>query len=486
MQNQKTIEPMTYVSTRGQAQGAGYSDIVLAGLADDGGLFLPARYPQVDCGTLWSWKKLSYAELAFEVMRLFATDIDPERLKRLLAATYVPERFCNGRAEDDAAAITPVHWIEGGEYGLLSLSNGPTLAFKDMAMQYLGGLFEMLLADRGTELNILGATSGDTGSAAEYAMRGRRGIRVFMLSPDGRMSAFQRAQMYSLADDNIFNIAVRGAFDDAQDIVKACSRDAAFKNACHIGTVNSINWARISAQVVYYFKGWLAAAESPDERIDFSVPSGNFGDILAGWIAKQMGLPIGQLVVATNENDVLYEFFTTGTYRVRDAAHTFVTSSPSMDISKASNFERYIYDIVGRSPERVRELWGAVASEGGFTLGAEELAAVKASGFTASRSTHADRLKTIAELWQSEKVMIDPHTADGLNAARTKKRAGVKMLVLETALAAKFAETIREATGEDPAVPAAYEGIESRPQKVTVMDVDAEAVKRFIREHIGA
>ena len=476
-----TTQKMTYRSTRGEDAGEGYSDIVLTGLARDGGLYLPAHYPQIDAGTIFSWKNLSYADLAFEVMRRFADDIDPQKLRDLLRATYVPGRFCNGRPEDDATLITPVHWIDGGACGLLSLSNGPTLAFKDMAMQYLGGLFEMLLAERGAQLNILGATSGDTGSAAEYAMRGRRGIRVFMLSPEGRMSAFQRAQMYSLDDANIYNIAVRGAFDDAQDIVKAASSDARFKTECSIGTVNSINWARISAQVVYYFKGWLQAAARPDEIVDFSVPSGNFGDVLAGWIAKQMGLPVGQLVVATNENDVLYEFFTTGVYRVRDAAHTYVTSSPSMDISKASNFERYIYDIVGRDPGRVRALWSEVADKGGFALSPEEIAAVRASGFAAARSTHAGRVRTIAELCQREGVMIDPHTADGLNAARAHRREGVKMLVLETALAAKFAETIREATGVDPVEPEAYRGIEKRPQKVLVMDADVEAVKAFIR-----
>ncbi len=480
------FEPMHYISTRGEAAGGSrYSDIVLAGLAPDGGLYLPARYPQTTPESIWALRERPYAELAFEVMRLFADDIEPARFKDLLARNYVPERFSNGRQGDDFSQITPVHWIEGGRFGLLSLSNGPTLAFKDMAMQYLGGLFEMLLSERGSDLNILGATSGDTGSAAEYAMRGRAGVRVFMLSPEGRMSAFQRAQMYSLIDDNIFNIAVRGAFDDAQDIVKAIGRDAAFKNECRIGTVNSINWARISAQVVYYFKGWLQAADSPDEVVDFAVPSGNFGDVLAGWIAKCMGLPVGRLVVATNENDVLDEFFRTGTYRVRDAAHTFVTSSPSMDISKASNFERYIFDIVGRDPARVRALWKDVETKGGFALSKDEMQRVRESGFVSHKSTHAERLAAIAELYKSEGVMIDPHTADGLNAARAHKREGVKMLVLETALAAKFAETIREATGVDPAVPASYEGLESRPQKVEVLDADAGAVKRFIEKALG-
>jgi threonine synthase len=290
--------------------------------------------------------------------------------------------------------------------------------------------------------------------------------------------------MYSLKDENIFNIAVQGAFDDAQDIVKAVSNDHAYKQAHSIGTVNSINWARIGAQVVYYFRGWLEASSASGEEVDFTVPSGNFGDILAGWIAKQMGLPVGRLVVATNENDVLDEFFRTGVYRVRDRAHTYVTSSPSMDISKASNFERYVSDIVGRDAGRVRALWNDVAEKGQFQLTAQEFDLVRKSGFESGKSTHADRLATIRALWADQKVMIDPHTADGLKVAMEHKRPGVKMLTLETALPAKFEETIREAIGEKPEIPASYEGIESKPQFVTVMPADAQRVKRFLSEHV--
>lgn len=475
---------MTYQSTRGEDEEAGYSDIVLKGLASDGGLFMPRIYPQVSKTDLEDWRHLSYAELAFEILRLFATDMDEDTLKTMLAGVYREDVYNNGRQGEDFSSITPVRSIDGGAIRILELSNGPTLAFKDMAMQYLGALFEYILEQKQTELNILGATSGDTGSAAEYAMRGRRNIRVFMLSPEGRMSAFQRAQMYSLDDPNIFNIAVRGTFDDAQDIVKACSRDAGFKATYHIGTVNSINWARVSAQVVYYFKGWLEITEKPGEEIDVAVPSGNFGNILAGWIAKQMGLPIGQLVVATNENDVLDEFFKTGVYRVRDREHTFVTSSPSMDISKASNFERYIYDIVGRSAQRVRELWTELALKGGFTLNEGEMMQVRASGFVSARSTHAERIRTIREIFEKEGLIIDPHTADGVNAARAYVREGVKMMALETALPAKFAATIREAIGADPEVPPSYAGIEAREQHVTVLDADADEVKLFIAERL--
>ncbi|OGT28018.1 MAG: threonine synthase, partial [Gallionellales bacterium RIFOXYD2_FULL_52_7] len=265
-------------------------------------LYLPEEYPQVTRAELDAWRSLSYADLAFAVLSKFATDIPADDLRAIIAKTYTAEVYNKGRADSDFSQITPLRTLTPGVH-LLELSNGPTLAFKDMAMQLLGNLFEYALDKQHAELNILGATSGDTGSAAEYAMRGKRGIRVFMLSPNGKMSAFQRAQMYSLQDENIHNIAINGMFDDAQDMVKAVSNDHAYKAAHKIGTVNSINWGRVSAQIVYYFKGYFAATKSNDEQVAFSVPSGNFGNICAGHIARMMGLPIGQLILATNEND---------------------------------------------------------------------------------------------------------------------------------------------------------------------------------------
>ena len=353
-------------------------------------------------------------------------------------------------------------------------------------MQLLGNLFEYVLAKRGEEINILGATSGDTGSAAEYAMRGKRGVRVFMLSPDGKMSAFQRAQMYSLADANIHNIAIRGMFDDCQDIVKAVSNDAAFKAKYKIGAVNSINWARVAAQVIYYFKGWFEATTRDDEEVSFCVPSGNFGNICAGHIARMMGLPIRRLVLATNENDVLDEFFRTGVYRPRKTAETYVTSSPSMDISKASNFERFVFDLVGRDPEVVRRLWAGVDAGGSFDLnGTPYLEQLSAFGFVSGRSTHADRLATIRDVWQRHEMMIDTHTADAVKVAREHREPGVPMVVLETAQPVKFAETIQEALGREPLRPAEFIGIEDLPQRVEVMDADAEAVKACIVKFCG-
>ena len=317
-----------------------FCEILLEGLAPDGGLYLPERYPQVDAATLAKWRGLPYAELAFEILSLYIDDIPAEDLQAICRKTYTEEVF--GTQE-----IVPLKKLEDG-LCLEALSNGPTLAFKDMAMQLLGNLFEYELARRGEELNILGATSGDTGSAAEYAMRGKKGVRVFMTSPHGRMSPFQQAQMFSLQDANIHNLAIEGVFDDCQDIVKAVSNDLEFKRKYKIGTVNSINWARLVAQVVYYFAGYFQATRgSNDQKVSFTVPSGNFGNICAGHVARMMGLPIEKLVLATNENDVLDEFFRTGVYRVRSSADTHETSSPSMDISKASNFERFVFDLLG-------------------------------------------------------------------------------------------------------------------------------------------
>ena len=469
---------MLYVSTRGHADRKHFCEILLEGLAPDGGLYLPERYPRVDATTLDRWRGLPYAELAFEVLSLYIDDIPAADLRAICRKTYSPEIF--GTKE-----IAPLKRLEDGLY-LEGLSNGPTLAFKDMAMQLLGNLFEYELARRGEELNILGATSGDTGSAAEYAMRGKRGVRVFMTSPHGRMSPFQQAQMFSLQDDNIHNIAIEGVFDDCQDIVKAVSNDLEFKRRYRIGTVNSINWARLVAQVVYYFSGYFQATPSNDGRVDFTVPSGNFGNICAGHVARMMGLPIGKLVLATNENDVLDEFFRTGVYRVRAAADTHETSSPSMDISKASNFERFVFDLLGRDGERVKALFGEqLARQGRFDLGAEPaFGQLRVRyGFASGKSTHADRIAAIRDTYRRFQVTIDTHTADGLKVAREHLTPGVPMIVLETALPIKFAASIVEALGHEPERPAKFEGIEQLPKRVIVMPADAEAVKGFIARH---
>ena len=479
---------MRYLSTRGDATPRAFCDILLEGLAPDGGLYLPTHYPRIDSATLTRWRALPYADLAFEVLSLYIDDIPADDMRALCRKTYTAAVF-------GSQAIVPLKPLEAG-VALEALSNGPTLAFKDLAMQLLGGLFEYELTRRGQTLNILGATSGDTGSAAEYAMRGKRGITVFMLSPNGRMSPFQQAQMFSLHDANIHNIAVDGVFDECQDIVKAVSNDLAFKRARHIGTVNSINWARLLAQVVYYFAGYFQASfdtagpstgsgHSDLPRISFAVPSGNFGNICAGHIARSMGLPIERLICATNENDVLDEFFKSGSYRPRASAETHETSSPSMDISKASNFERFIFDLLGRDGARVTQLFdGELRERGAFTLTRDEFARIAGYGFVSGKSTHAERLATIRDTWQRFGIVIDTHTADGLKVGREQRREGEPLLVLETALPAKFAATIREALGREPDRPPGFDGIEERPKRFTVLPADVNAVRRYIEDHV--
>ena len=471
---------MKYISTRVQSPAVGFSEILLGGLAPDGGLYLPESYPHFTDADLTAMRVMNYRDLAFAVLSRLADDIPAEDLRTIINKTYRADVYCYTRPNQNAEDITPTLKLEDNLY-LLSLSNGPTLAFKDMAMQLLGNLFEYVLAKKGETTNILGATSGDTGSAAEYAMRGKKGVRVFMLSPHQKMSRFQAAQMFSLQDENIFNIAVKGVFDDAQDIVKAVSNDHAFKAKHKIGAVNSINWARVAAQVVYYFKGYFAVTKNNSEKVSFAVPSGNFGNVCAGHIARMMGLPIAKLVVATNENDVLDEFFKTGVYRPRGSANTYHTSSPSMDISKASNFERFVFDLVGRDAAKVRELWASVDAGGAFDIKQAGLFEKIADyGFVSGSSSHANRMKTIRETKEKYGVVIDTHTADGLKVAVEQRDSKVPMVVLETALPAKFEDAITEALGHAPERPAALEGIEALPQRFEVMNADVDTVKAYI------
>ena len=455
---------MLYVSTRGGGKPQRFSDILLEGLAADGGLYVPERFPAADLGR---WRRLAYPQLAQAILREFMDDVP--QLDELVARSYTGRIF----GSDE---ITPLKTLEPGCH-LLALSNGPSAAFKDVALQLLGNLFA------GKRLKILGATSGDTGTAAEYALRGKDGIHVFMLSPWKRMTAFQRAQMYSLQDANIHNLAVKGSFDDCQDLVKKVNADAAFKQREHIGAVNSINWARVAAQVVYYFKGYFSATGdkggSDNQQVSFAVPTGNFGNIYAGYVARRMGLPVRRLILAANENDVLHEFFTTGRYRVRRKAKA--TSSPSMDISKASNFERYVYELVGRDGTRVRDLWHRLDAEGELDLAKSPYwPRVQASGFVSGRSTHADRLATIKHVYAKYRAMIDPHTADGVHVGLGYREPGVPLVCLETALPVKFAQTIREALGREPERPAEFAGLEERPQRYEVIDPDVELLKRHI------
>ena len=454
---------MRYISTRGGMLPKTFSEILLSGLSSDGGLAIPEKYPKISLTELNNWRDLGYQDLAF----------------RIIAQTYTTEVFGN-------ADITPLKTLEPG-FHILGLSNGPTLAFKDIAMQLLGNLFQYQLDKTGEELNILGATSGDTGSSAEYAMRGKRGIRVFMLSPFGKMSRFQTAQMFSLQDKNIFNIAIRGVFDDCQDIVKAVSNDHAFKQAHRIGTVNSINWARIVAQIVYYFKGYFAATKANDEQVSFAVRSGNFGNICAGHVARMMGLPIKRLILATNENDVLDEFFMTGVYRPRATTETKHTSSPSMDISKASNFERFIFDLTDRDASQVAQWWSVVDQGKSFDISSTSLFnKIKDFGFVSGSSNHASRIATIRDIYQRYQVLVDTHTADGLKVGQAYRENGIPLICLETALPVKFSESIQEAIGHEPKRPSGFENLEDLPQRFVVKEANAETIKFYINEQCHA
>ncbi len=469
---------MKYVSTRGQMPEKSFTEVLVMGLAPDGGLAVPKNMPSVDSDTLKRWQELSYPDLAFEIFTLFVDDIPEDDLRELIGNAYNKVKF----GSDD---ITPLRYLDD-HTAILGLSNGPTLAFKDIAMQMIGELFEYVLVRNNKRLNIVGATSGDTGSAAEHAMIGKSHINVFMLSPHGRMSPFQQAQMYGLNEPNIVNIAVEGVFDDCQDIVKAINADAEFKAEHRIGAVNSINWARILAQVVYYFKGYFAVKQQNDTQpVSFCVPSGNFGNIYAGFVAKQMGLPIDKLVVATNENNVLEEFFNTHRYNVRPSQEVRETSSPSMDIGKVSNFERYVYNILGNDAQQLQELWQQVEVNNQFDLSSHS-EKIAASGFMAGKSSHADRLDTIKKTFQEYSDYIDPHTADGVCVAKRLQQQGKLdgiTVCLETALPAKFEITMREALGQIPPRPAGYEGIEDCEKHVRVVANDADAVKRIVKEH---
>lgn len=483
---------MRYYSTRDvdRTDPASFSDILLGGLAPDGGLYLPEHYPQLTPTDLGRLRVLladeGYAAVGADLLGRYIDDIPLDDLAAICHRAWNGEVF----ATDDVVRVSE---LEPGLW-LAHLSDGPTAAFKDLAMQLLGQLFEYELRRRGRTLTIVGATSGDTGSAAELAMLGRQGIEVFMLTPAGRMSQFQQAQMFSLDDPAIHNIAVDGVFDDCQDLVKAVLGDAVFKERHRLGAVNSINWARVVAQVVYYVVAWLRVTTTDDQQVSFCVPTGNFGNICAGHIARSMGLPIDRLILATNENDVLDEFFRTGVYRPRSSEETPATSSPSMDISRASNLERFIFDLVGGDAARVRELYLVdLAGHGFFDLsGTPEFArASSVFGFVSGSSTHAERLRTIRDLHERTGVLVDPHTADALHVAgqlrgstlrsdTRRSHVGSPVVVLETALPVKFAETITEATGLEPQLPARFAGLLERPRHVVELACDAAALKSLI------
>jgi len=457
---------MKYISTRGNIQPVGFKDAVMMGLATDGGLLLPERIPGIDAATLSSWRQLPYRDLAFRIISLFADDIPANDLKRLIDSSY--DSF-------DHKEITPVV-KENGVY-IAELFHGPTLAFKDVALQFLGNLFEYLLKESGQKMNIVGATSGDTGSAAIYGVRGKENINIFILHPHGKTSPIQARQMTTVLDANVHNIAVKGTFDDCQNIVKELFNDLTFKEKYALGAVNSINWARVLAQVVYYFYAWFRVSDEVDSPITFSVPTGNFGDIFAGFVAKRMGLPIDKLLLATNENNILTRFINEGDYSIGSVVQTV---SPSMDIQVASNFERYLYYLFDENPARVRDIFARFAATGRMDFTDEEMRTVRRE--FASRSVNEqETLDTIAAFHQETGYLLDPHTAVGVKAALACVTDGTAVC-LATAHPAKFGEAVEKATGTAPPFPACLAGIEQLPTRCEIMEANRTTIKEFIAE----
>lgn len=461
---------MNYISTRGGIQPIPFKDAVMMGLASDGGLLLPQSYPAISAEQLAAWRSLSYQELAFEVISRFVDDIPAGDLRNMIDRSY---------ATFTHPDITPVV-KQDGVY-ILELFHGVTLAFKDVALQFLGNLFEYILAERGEKLNIIGATSGDTGSAAIHGVRGKNGITIFILHPHGKTSAVQALQMTSVTDANVHNIAIHGTFDDCQDMVKALFGDLEFKEKYSLGAVNSINWARVLAQVVYYFYAWLRVAEEGDQAIHFSVPTGNFGDIFAGYVAKRMGLPIGKLLLATNENNILTRFINDGDYSLGEVV---ATVSPSMDIQIASNFERYLFHLFCDDSDRVKAAFVELKESGRISFTAAEMQSVRGDFCSASVNQRAT-LEIIRDFHAENGYLLDPHTAVGVKAALDLLPADSARICLATAHPAKFSETVEKAIGQAAPVPASVRELEGKPTRCEIMEADLEKVRDFIIAHIG-
>lgn len=461
---------MRYISTRGGIQPIQFKDAVMMGLATDGGLLLPESYPQVSCQDLAAWRRLSYPELAFQVISRFVSDIPANDLRAIIDRSY---------ATFTHPEVAPVVHKDG--VWILELFHGVTLAFKDVALQFLGNLFEHILAERNERLNIVGATSGDTGSAAIHGVRGKKGINIFILHPHGKTSPVQALQMTTVTDANVHNIAIRGTFDDCQDMVKALFNDLAFKEKYSLGAVNSINWARVLAQVVYYFYAWLRVTDDGEKAVNFSVPTGNFGDIFAGYVAKRMGLPIGKLLLATNENNILTRFVTDGDYSLSQVVPTV---SPSMDIQLASNFERYLFHLYAGEPSRVRAAFAELRETGRIIFSPAEMKQVRAD-FCSASVDQAGTLETIGRFYSETGYLLDPHTAVGVRAALELLPADTARICLATAHPAKFGDVVEQATGAPAPLPPSIAALEGLPVRCEVMEADLELVRDFFVRNVG-
>jgi threonine synthase len=458
-----------YVSTRGEAPELGFEEVLLTGLARDGGLYVPRQWPELGSRDIVNLRGRSYEEVAFRVMHPFIGDAIPEPdLREMITGAY---------ASFGHPAVAPLKQLDDNQW-LLELFHGPTLAFKDVAMQLLARLMDWALAKRSARATIVGATSGDTGGAAIEAFRNSRHACVFMMHPHGRVSEVQRRQMTTVDSGAIHNIAIEGNFDDCQAIVKALFNDLAFRDRVRLAGVNSINWARIMAQTVYYVTSALSLG-APGRSASFSVPTGNFGDIFAGLVAKRLGLPIGRLIIATNVNDILDRTLKTGRYEMRGVT---ASSSPSMDIQVSSNFERLLFEVYGRDPYAVRHLMASLAQSGSFTIGARELDQIRhefASGAAGERETAQTIRNTLAETGE----LLDPHTAVGYSVARQFEAPETAMVTLATAHPAKFPDSVKAACGLHPALPARLSGLMTAPERFTVLPNDVVSVRDFILAH---
>jgi threonine synthase len=460
---------MKYQSTRGQVKNIPFKQAVMMGLAEDGGLLLPESIPQLTPGDLDALAKLAYPELAFQVMSYFIEDIPAADLKEMIDRAY---------ATFTHPDITPVVRQDG--LFILELFHGPTLAFKDVALQFLGNLFEYLLAESGEHMNILGATSGDTGSAAIYGVRGKKNINIFILHPHKKVSPVQELQMTTVTDANVFNLAIKGTFDDGQQIVKETFGDLEFKKKYALGAVNSINWARVLAQVVYYFYAWgQVRKQTGSQKVYFSVPTGNFGDIFAGYVAKRMGLPIEKLILATNANNILSRFVNTGDYSINQVQPTF---SPSMDIQNASNLERYLFYLFEKDSERLAAAMQQFAATGQLTFNAEQITEISET-FLAATVDNEQTLATIREFHTTTGYVLDPHTATGVRAGKDLDRGDYPVICLATAHPAKFPEAVNQATGNDPERPASLNGLEEREKRCTIIESETEKIKSYLAKN---
>jgi threonine synthase len=465
---------LLHVSTRGEAPAIGFTDALLTGLARDGGLYVPETWPALSRPTIAGFAGKRYADVAKRVLgALTGDEIPADDLGRMIEDAYAAFRH---------PAVCPLVQV-GDNLFVLELFHGPTLAFKDVAMQLLGRLMDHALRARGARATIVGATSGDTGSAAVEAFRGLNHVDVFILYPHGRVSDVQRRQMTGVDSPNVHVIALEGTFDDCQAVVKGLFNHARFRDELRLSAVNSINWARIAAQTVYYFTAAVALG-APERQVSFAVPTGNFGDILAGWVAKRMGLPVERLMLATNANDILARTLTTGTYEVRAVTPT---TSPSMDIQVSSNFERLLFEAYGRDAAAIRRLMASLTQTRAFTIAPEPLARIR-DDFSAEAVGEDAVLGEIADTWNSTGSLLDPHSAVGVRAARAllKKQPRTPVVALATAHPAKFPEAVERATGIRPPLPPHLADLMERKERFTVLPNDQEAVQRFIRERARA